>query len=209
MKRRIFLLAIVMLYLLSAVGPAAAAESITGIIKGSVTIGGKPTQDAVVSVEGIAPEQIKAQIGSAKSRTAVLDQRNLKFIPYVLPVLVGTKVEFPNHDKTWHNVYSKGGAKEFDVGLYPPGKTRSATFEKPGISRILCNAHPNMEAFIVVMEHPYFSGTDKRGNYRLNRVPLGTYSVKVWHPQLGSTETSVELLREGQVMDVNFDLKKK
>ena len=92
----------------------------------------------------------------------MVDQREIKFIPRVLPVLAGTTVSFPNNDTTWHNVYSKADAKEFDLGLYPAGETRSVTFDKPGIVRILCNVHPNMEAFIVVMEHRYFSTLDKR-----------------------------------------------
>ena len=208
MKRGTFALLILGLCLAPGGVFGAAGAVSTGIIKGSVTIAGKPTQDAVVSVEGIAREQIKAE-AALKTKKAVMDQRNMKFSPHVLPILVGTTVDFPNHDTTWHNVYSKGGAKEFDVGLYPPGKSRSATFDKPGISRILCNAHPTMEAFIVVKEHPFFSGTDKSGNYRLDRVPLGSYRVRVWHPQLGSTEAGVELLREGQVVDIDFDLKRK
>jgi plastocyanin len=181
----------------------------SGIIKGTITVAGKPTADAVVSLEGISAEIAKAQLSAAKPKKAVMDQKEMKFIPYVLPVLVGTTVEFPNHDTVWHNVYSKGGANDFDLGLYPSGKTRSTTFEKPGVARILCNAHPNMEAFIVVKEHPFFSSTDKRGNYRLNGVPLGKYRVQVWHPQLGTTETGVELVRTGEVVEVNFDLKKK
>jgi plastocyanin len=208
MRRGTFALLILGLYL-SPEGVCGAAGAVsTGIIKGSVTVAGQPTQDAVVSVEGIAPEQIKAE-AALKTKKAVMDQRNMKFNPHVLPILVGTTVDFPNHDTTWHNAYSKGGAKEFDLGLYPPGKSRSVTFDKPGISRILCNAHPTMEAFIVVKEQPFFSGTDKSGNYRLDRIPLGNFRVRVWHPQLGATEAGVELLREGQVVDVNFDLKKK
>ena len=208
MKRGTFTLMILGLSLMPGIVFGAAGAVSSGIIKGTVTIAGKPTQDAVVSVEGVAPEQIKAA-AALKAKKAVMDQRNMQFIPHVLPVLAGTQVEFPNHDTTWHNVYSKGGAKEFDLGLYPPGKTRSATFDKPGVSRILCNAHPTMEAFVVVREHPFFSGTDKSGNYRLDRVPLGSYRVRVWHPQLGLTEAGVELNREGQVVDINFDLKKK
>jgi plastocyanin len=109
----------------------------SGIIKGTITVAGKPTSDAVVSVEGIPAETAKAQISAAKPKKAVIDQREMKFIPHVLPVLVGTTVEFPNHDTAWHNVYSKGGAKDFDLGLYPPGKTTSTTFDKPGVVRIL------------------------------------------------------------------------
>jgi plastocyanin len=160
-------------------------------------------------LEGISAETAKAQISAAKPKKAVMDQREMKFIPHVLPVLVGTTVDFPNHDTIWHNVYSKGGAKDFDLGLYPPGKTGSTTFEKPGVVRILCNAHPNMEAFIVVKEHPFFSNADKGGNYRLNGVPLGKYRIQVWHPELGTTDAGVELVRAGEVLDVNFDLKKK
>jgi plastocyanin len=128
----------------------------SGIIKGTITVAGKPTSEAVISLEGISAETLKGQISAAKPKKAIMDQKEMKFLPRVLPVMVGSTVEFPNHDTAWHNVYSKGGAKDFDLGLYPPGKTRSVTLDKPGVVRILCNAHPNMEAFIVVKEHPLF-----------------------------------------------------
>ena len=180
-----------------------------GIIKGTITVAGAPTADVVVSVEGVAAETFKAQISGARARRAVLEQKDMKFIPSVLPVLVGTTVDFPNDDKTWHNIYSKSDAKKFDLGLYPPGKSRSVTFDKPGIVRVLCNVHPSMEAFIVVKSHPYFTAPDKSGNYRLDNVPLGRYRLQVWHPQLGTSETVVEIVRENEVVDINFDLKKK
>jgi plastocyanin len=184
------------------------AESKSGIIKGTITVAGRPTTEAVVSVEGIAPEVIKARVAAPKSKKAVMNQREMKFVPRVLPVLVGTTVDFPNNDTTWHNVFSKSEAKDFDLGLYPPGNTRSTTLDKPGEVRVLCNVHPVMEGFIVVKEHPYFSGTDQRGNYRINNVPLGKYRVQVWHPQLGTRESAVQLGRDGQVLEINFDLKK-
>jgi len=179
-----------------------------GIVKGTITIGGKPATDAVVSIEGLSKEHVKAQISLVKPQKKIMDQQNLTFIPTVLALMVGETVEFPNNDKAWHNVYSKGGANDFDLGLYAPGKTRSKKFDKPGVARILCNAHPNMEAFIVVKEHPYFSATDKRGNFRVDGVPLGKYRIHVWHPQLGTRESGVELVRKGQVLEINFDLKK-
>jgi plastocyanin len=188
---------------------AGEAPAKVAIVKGTITIAGKPTTDVVVSVEGVAPDAYKAQLAGAKSQKAVLEQEQMKFIPSALPVLVGTTVEFPNKDKSWHNVYSKSEAKKFDLGLYAPGKSRSVTFDKPGVVRILCNVHPNMEAFVVVKEHPYFAAPDPSGNYRLNDVPLGKYRVQVWHPQLGTTEAGVELVREGEVVDINFELKKK
>ena len=207
-RRPVGLFALVTL-LLATQGHSAQVAAKSGIIKGTITVAGKPTADVVVWVEGVSAETAKAHTSTVKPKKAVMDQREMKFIPYVLPVLVGTTVDFPNHDTHWHNVYSKGGAKEFDLGLYAPGKTRDVTFDKPGVARILCNAHPNMEAFIVVKEHPYFSGADKAGNYRIDGVPLGKYRLQVWHPQLGTTEAGVELVREREVLDINFDLKKK
>ena len=206
--RHIRLVALVPL-LLTAYVQGAEVSTKSGIVKGTVTVAGKPAADVVVSLEGIPAEIVKAQVSSTKSTKAVMDQKEMKFTPYVLPVLVGTTVEFPNQDNVLHNVYSRGGATDFDLGLYGPGETRSATFGKPGVARILCNAHPAMEAFIVVKEHPFFSGVDKGGNYRLDGVPLGKYRVQVWHPKLGSTEAGVELVRPGEVLDINFDLKEK
>ena len=195
--------------LFSTAAGAADVAAKSAIVKGTVTIAGKPTSDVVVSIEGVAPASFKAQLAAMKSKKAVMDQREQKFVPSALAVVIGATVEFPNHDKVWHNVYSKGGAKNFDLGLYPPGQSRSVTFDKAGVARILCNAHPNMEAHIVVKEQPFFSTADKAGNYRIDGIPLGTYRVTVWHPELGTTEAGVELVRDGQVSDINFDLKKK
>ena len=192
----------------TAVGSSEVAVK-SGIVKGSITIAGKPTSDVVVSIEGVSPESAKARLAAVKSKKAVLDQKETKFFPTVLAIVVGTKVAFPNHDTSWHNIYSKGGANDFDVGLYPPGKSREVTFNKPGVARILCNAHPSMEAFIVVKDQPFFSTADKAGNYRIDGIPLGSYRVTVWHPELGTTEAGIELVRDGQVSDINFDLKKK
>jgi plastocyanin len=189
-----------------AYGADAAAKG--GIVKGTITVAGKPTMDAVVSVEGVPQEAAKARLAAQKSKKAAVDQREIKFVPFVLPVVVGTTVEFPNNDKSWHNVFSKSDAKSFDLGLYAPGKSRNQTFDKPGVVRVLCNAHPAMEAFIVVKDHPYFAAPDKRGNFRLDGVPLGKFRLQVWHPQLGTTDAGVEIVRDGEVVDINFDLKK-
>ena len=180
-----------------------------GIVKGTITIGGNPTPDAVVSVEGVPAEHVRAQIAITKAQKKIMDQRNIKFIPTVLAVMVGGTVDFPNNDTAWHNVYSKGGANDFDLGLYPPGKTRSKKFEKPGVSRILCNAHPNMEGFIVVKDHPFFSTADSRGNYEIKNVPVGKVRVEIWYPNLEVRSETVEIVRHGEVFALNVDLKKR
>ena len=180
-----------------------------GIVKGSITIGGKPATGAVVSIEGLSKEQLKTQMSLHQPQKRTIDQRNLKFIPTVVAVMVGESVDFPNNDKSWHNVYSKGGANDFDLGLYPPGKTRSKTFDKPGVSRILCNAHPDMEAFVVVKDHPFFAVTDNRGNYQIENVPLGKVRVETWYPNLEVRSETVEIVRDGEVFALNVDLKKR
>jgi plastocyanin len=181
----------------------------TGIVKGRITIDGKPTSDVVVSVAGLPPDIVKSQKSKVKAKNAVMDQKNKKFHPRVLPVLVGATVDFPNNDNAWHNVFSKSDAKKFDLGLYPGGQSRSVTFDKVGVVKILCNVHPQMEAYVVVQGHPYFSGADSRGNYRLNAVPLGMYRLEVWHPELGVKAVPFNLVREGEVLGIDVDLKKK
>ena len=188
---------------------SAAAASGFGIVKGTITVGGKPATAAVISIEGLSKEQINAQMALTKSRKRIMDQRDMKFIPAVLALMVGETVEFPNNDKTWHNVFAKGGDNDFDLGLYPPGQSRSKKFDKPGVSRILCNAHPDMEAFIVVKSHPFFSTTDSRGNYEIMNVPLGKIRVEIWHPNAGVASESVEIVRAGEVFALNVDLKKR
>ena len=180
-----------------------------GVIKGTITIDGKPAVGAVVSIEGLPKDLVKAQAALVKPQKKIMDQQNLKFSPTVLAVKVGDTVEFPNHDKVWHNVYSKGGANDFDLGLYAPNNSRSKKFEKPGVSRILCNAHPDMEAFIVVKDHPFFSTSDSRGNYEIKNVPLGKLRVEIWYPNLGVKSEPVPLVRDGEVFDLNVDLKKR
>jgi plastocyanin len=161
-----------------------------GIIKGTITVGGKPAGDAVVSIEGLSKEQMKAQLSHTKPQKRSIDQRSLKFSPTVLAIMVGETVDFPNNDKTWHNVFSKGGANDFDLGLYAPGRTRSKKFDKPGVSRILCNAHPNMEAFVVVKDHPFFSTTDSRGNYEIKNIPLGKVRVEIGIKPRGQSDSA-------------------
>ena len=180
-----------------------------GIVKGTITIGGKPANDAVVSIEDLSKDQIKSGVTHIKPTKRIIDQRNLKFIPTVVAIMAGETVDFSNNDKTWHNVYSKGGANDFDLGLYASAKTRSKKFDKAGVSRILCNAHPNMEAFVVVKDHPFFSTTDSRGNYEIKNVPLGKVRVEIWHPNFDVRSDNIEIVRDGQVFALNVDLKKR
>ncbi len=193
---------------LSAIAFGADGSGKAGTVKGTITIGGSPASGVVVSIEGLPGEYLKFRISNLKPERAVIDQREGKYIPRVLPVLVGTTVNFPNNDDTWHNVFSTSEAKKFDLGLYPPGNDRNVTFDKPGVVRILCNVHPHMEAYVVVKEHPFFAVSDTRGNYRLDEVPVGKFRLKFWQPELGTKVEPFNMVRGGEVLTVNMNLKR-
>ena len=112
----------------------------------------------------------------------VLDQRNLAFSPHVLVVRVGTVVDFPNNDRVFHNVFSFRDGKRFDLGMYPVGTVRQVRFDKPGLSRIFCNIHPQMAAYVVVVDTPYFASADRNGAFSIAEVPAGTYTYRAWRP---------------------------
>jgi plastocyanin len=112
---------------------------------------------------------------------AVLDQRNETFVPYVLAVTVGTRVDFPNSDRTYHNVFSLSKTKRFDLGRYPRGQSRSVRFDRPGVVRVFCEIHSHMSAWILVFAHRYFATTDAEGRYHIDGVPPGAYTVVAWN----------------------------
>jgi plastocyanin len=128
----------------------------------------------------------------ADGSRVVLDQRNLTFIPHVLVVRVGTTVDFPNNDRVFHNVFSFRDGKRFDLGMYPVGTMRRVLFDQPGLSRIFCNIHPNMAAYVLTVGSPYFARADETG--AIAGVPAGSYTYHAWRPgaaaELSGTWTS-------------------
>jgi plastocyanin len=116
-----------------------------------------------------------------ESLRAVMDQRNETFVPHVLAVTTGTLVDFPNSDKTYHNVFSLSKAKRFDLGRYAVGHSKSVRFDRSGVVRVFCDIHSHMSAFILVFNHPFFDVTDPDGRFRLGNVPPGTYTVVGWY----------------------------
>ena len=90
---------------------------------------------------------------------ATMDQRNETFVPHVLAITVGTTVDFPNSDNTYHNVFSLRGPRPFDLGRYAAGRSKSVRFDRPGIVRVFCEIHSHMSAFILVFNHRYFAVT--------------------------------------------------
>ena len=144
-------------------------------LNGIARAAGRPAEDTVVWLE--APNAP----GASPARV-VLDQRNLTFSPHVLVVRAGTVVDFPNDDRVFHNVFSFRDGKRFDLGLYPVGVSRSLTFDQTGLSRIFCNIHANMAAYVMTVDSPYFGRSDRSGAFTIAGVPDGTYRYHAWQP---------------------------
>jgi len=107
-------------------------------------------------------------------------QKNKTFQPHVLPITVGSTVDFPNADPIFHNAFSSFDGQIFDVGLYAPGTSKSIHFHEAGVVRVFCNIHPTMSAVILVLDTPYFGRVGKDGHYRIRDVPPGSYELRVF-----------------------------
>lgn len=125
---------------------------------------------------------------------AVVDQKNLVFTPHVLPVVIGTTVDFQNSDAVLHNVFSPDACcDKFNLGTWPQGQKKSFTFKKECTATLLCKVHPEMEGFVVAVPTPYFAVTKPDGSYHIANVPDGSLIVKVWHQKLKATQKTVKV----------------
>jgi plastocyanin len=111
---------------------------------------------------------------------ALMEQKGKMFMPHILPIAAGTTVDFPNFDPIFHSAFSSYSGQIFDVGLYPPGTSRSVRFTRSGVVRVFCNIHPTMSAIILVLDTPWFASTAKDGSFELE-VPPGDYELNVFH----------------------------
>jgi len=178
--------------------PLLAMPLSAGTLEGTVKAPGmRSNADAVVYIDAIPGKTFEPP-----AKPALIDQVELVFVPHVLPVQVGTTVQFKNSDAMLHNVFSPDKcAERFNLGSWPQGQTRDYTFKQPCAATVLCNVHPEMEAFVVAVPTPYFATTDKDGAYTIENVPDGSYTVKVWHPKL--KEKTVEVTVKG---DTTLDI---
>lgn len=181
-----------------AVASTAEAATIKGVVEGGRLLERSPV---VVYLSGAAGEFKKP------ANNPTLDQRNMTFIPHVLPVQTGTTVDFLNNDEVKHNVFSPDHEK-YNLGTWPKGAIKQFTFTSQGVYTQLCNVHPEMESYIVALDTPYFTVTDKEGNFELQGVPPGDYTVKVWHEKLRFSSQEIALTEQG-VENIVFERKKR
>jgi plastocyanin len=191
--------------------------ALAGKIKGNVKVKG------LRSPANILVYLTKAPSGSMDpSKTNfVMDQRNLEFIPHVMPILVGASVQFPNNDEVDHNIFSMSRTKKFNLGSYKPGDSKAVLFDKPGIVEVRCDVHAEMAAYILVMKNPYFAVTDKKGNFQIPDanylqqaglkdqadLATGKYFIKTWHEKLKTQKKAITISEDGDVT-VQLNLKR-
>jgi plastocyanin len=180
----------------------AAVSSFAGDIKGKVSVQGlKSAANIVIYVDTIPDKKF-----DAPSQHVVVDQKKMEFIPRVVVVLQGTTVDFTNSDPVGHNVYwpSISGNKKLthNLGTWPQGEKKSFQFNDLGVASLLCNVHPEMSGYVVVVATPYFAVTDNDGNYEIKNVPAGKYTLKTWSEDGKPTTQSVDVSGSGATADL-------
>jgi plastocyanin len=176
-----------------------AAAGITGTVKAT---GLASNADAIVYIQQ-APGAFKPP-----AKPVTMDQGKMRFTPHVLPIVSGTTINFLNSEPLQHNVFSPDNEK-YNLGTWPQGQTKDYAFTKctkfPCVYTQLCRIHPEMEAFIVVLQNPFFAVTDKDGHYEVDDIPPGQYTVGVWHQKLKGPAKPVTVAA-GKPVTVDFTL---
>jgi plastocyanin len=158
-------------------------------------------EDAVVYLEpteGAAP--------GAGSSPVTITQRERTIIPHVAVAQVGQRVDFPNEDDVFHNLFSLSTGNRFSLGRYSPGVTETNTFHSAGVVRLYCDIHAEMAGVILVVATPYVARVGADGSYHLQNVPAGAYRAIAWHPVAGADTTAIRL-GEGQEATLDFALR--
>ena len=183
-------------------GVAFVTQSWGGDIKGKVTAQGmKSSENIVVYVDAVAGKKF-----DAPADHVVVDQKKMTFVPHVSVVQQGTTVEFLNSDPVGHNVYwpSISGNKKLahNMGTWPQGQKKPFQFMDLGAASLLCNVHPEMSGYVVVVPTPYFAVTDKDGNYTIKNVPPGHYTILTWSEEGKPTTQAVDVTAATTTLDI-------
>jgi plastocyanin len=128
----------------------------------------------------------------------IVTQRDAVFRPHVLPLVVGSTVEWPNKDEIFHNVFSMSESNPFDLGLYKDPEVKKVTLQKPGRVDVFCSIHSKMSCVLLVLENPFFAVSDSSGRYKIENIPPGVYRLKAWHERLPAEMREVTVTESGE-----------
>ncbi len=179
-----------------------AEEKGMGTIQGTVKAKkAKYLRDTLVYIENVTHTFEPPQ------EHTVMDQKNMAFIPHVLPLLKGTTVDFLNSDMVQHNIYSSDAvADNVNLGTWLKGEVRPFTFNKLGVASMRCNVHVDMLAYILILQNPYFAKVNNDGSFSITNIPEGTYTVKLWNERYKAEDRQLEV-KANAPATVAFELK--
>ena len=183
-------------------------QGATGTIKGTISVSGvKSPENVLVYVEGVPGDW------PPPKEPAEIDQKKLTFIPFVMPIVKGTTVQFVNSDPVLHNVFWPKGKSYSarNLGTWGKGGSRKYKFDKLGEVVLLCNVHPEMEGHIVVLQNPFFALVDKEGDYEIKNVPPGDYTIKTWYskPKKLRSKSAKVTVAAGKATEQDFSLSRR
>lgn len=203
-----------------------AAEN-PGTIKGSVRVMARTSADTLIYIKEIngnsftpvAKQQVAAGADNVKTKAAgaaseypMMDQVNIAFTPHVLPVVRGSVVDFPNSDTVRHNVFGPdpipGTDEKINLGTYDIGTIKTVNLAASGELALLCNVHAEMSGYIVAVDNPYFTLTDRKGAFTIENVPAGKYTLTTWHERFKPVEAEVTV-EAGQTAEIKLPTMKK
>lgn len=181
------------------------AEGETGTISGTVNVfRSRHSGDVVVYLEGAG---IKKEY-TPPQELSLLDQKNLVFVPRVLPILKGTTVNFLNSDDVQHNVFAPGKVEKFNLGTWGKNGNKERTFNETGEIIVLCNVHSEMVAYVIILENPFFFKTDEDGHFKIENIPPGDYQLKIWHEKMKLAPQKITVVG-GETTEINLELTKR
>lgn len=165
----------------------------------------KPQRPEVTNVVVYLEELGTKRKYAPPPQSAKLVQSAIEFVPHILPVLKGSKVDIVNHDDFYHNVFSNSSVKKFNIGKQLTNAVVSEVFNEVGFIPVFCDIHLEMSAYIVVLENPYFTTPDETGSFTIDNVPAGTYRVVAWHERL-VTQSEEITVSDGEAVTVQFTM---
>jgi len=139
------------------------------------------------------------------SEPVILTQKGCNYDPHVLGVQVGQPVKILNPDGTLHNVHALSKVNpEFNLAMPKFRKEMTKVFKKEeSIFPIKCDVHPWMSGWLAVLSHPYFQVTKVDGQYTIDNLPPGDYTIEAWHEKLGKQKARVKI-EGGEAKEINF-----
>ena len=170
-----------------------------GDLKGSIL---SSRNEAVVAVRGVKGSFVPNE------NTSTMNQKNMEFVPRILPIMIGSKVKYPNsEDILYQNVYSESGANRFDLGTYRAGTVKTVEFGEPGIVEVMCSIHSRMYAAIIVLDNPFYASVDNNGRFSIRNIPQGDYAIEVFTLgdfEVQSTRYQISIPENGEI-EINLE----